>query len=148
MDLWLPARIDHLAIMHEKFWFQQIKSLPLDYTLVETDSASFIWTQKRCLITVVAEGWSRWRCDKQSSQTLSEQRKHWMKDINLSILTNTSPAGWEEKAPCWWLFDGWLIQYLSHLGFKRMLTEPKLSAKGFCETSCHRRRKHADAVYG
>lgn len=57
---------------------------------------------------------SRWRCDRQNIRTHSGQSKLW-KEINLSILTNTSPVGWEEKAACWWLFDGWLIQFPSHL---------------------------------
>lgn len=41
--------------------------------------------------------------------------KQWITEINQGIPAITSPPLWEEKAACWWLYDGWLIQNPSDL---------------------------------
>lgn len=102
--------------------------------------------QKDCLIMVAAGwGWCRW--DGQDR----ESRNACVTDINLNILATTSPPRWEEKAECWWLYDGWLIQepsdpMMDHSQTEQVVGHAETVSSGVWGKRRHAEGKHADAV--
>lgn len=80
-----------------------------------------------------------------------ESRNACVTDINLNILATTSPPLWEEKAECWWLSDGWLIQepsdpMMDHSQTEQVVGHTKTVSSGVWGKRRHAEGKHADAV--